>query len=93
MGFAKTDPYPMLMMDSSTPEMPTADLLVKDNILAFLFNSKLIGTYKTYSVYEKQGLEFVEQRMIPAVEALFLDAKPIANLYLLNKHFRTSKTI
>lgn len=92
MGFKKDDPYPLLLMDSSSPEMPSADLQCKDNILTFLFNKKLIGTYKTYSVYEKQGLEFVEERLVPAIEALFLEPKPIAYLYLVNKHFKTSKT-
>lgn len=51
-GF-KNDKCPCLMIDSSTAEMPSATLTSKDNILTFLYNKSLIGTYKQHSVYEK----------------------------------------
>ena len=43
--------------------MPEADIASKDGILTFLFNQGLIGSYKTHSVYEKQGLEMIEEKL------------------------------
>lgn len=93
MGFKKDDDYPILLIDSSTPEMPSAQLSSKENILTFLFNKSVIGTYKSHSVYEKQGLAFVNEQMAPAIENLFLDIRRIAQLYLVNKNFKQSSTI
>ena len=59
MGFSKEDHYPVMMIDSSTSEMPPADLIQKDQILAHLHNSGLIGSYKSQSAFEKQGLLIV----------------------------------
>jgi hypothetical protein len=53
MGFSTNDAYPLLLIDSSSAEMPSASLSQKDNILTFLFNRSIIGTYKQHSVYEK----------------------------------------
>jgi hypothetical protein len=44
------------MIDSSTDEMPPADLSEKDEILTFLYNGGLIGPYKSHSAFEKQGM-------------------------------------
>jgi len=44
------------MIDSSTKDMPSADLSEKDGILSDLTNVGLIGSYRTHSVFEKQGL-------------------------------------
>lgn len=38
MGFSKDDKYPMLIIDSSSAEMPPAELSEKEQILSFLFN-------------------------------------------------------
>ena len=38
MGFAPDDSYPFLVINSSSEEMPEADLASKDGILSFLFN-------------------------------------------------------
>jgi hypothetical protein len=46
MGFKKDEKYPLLLIDSSSAEMPAAQLSEKDNILTFLFNRQIIGTYK-----------------------------------------------
>lgn len=77
MGFQKTDNYPLLLIDSSSAEMPPAELSEKDAILTFLFNNGLIGSYKTYSAFEKQGLEFVEKEFKPALDDLFRDFRPL----------------
>jgi hypothetical protein len=53
MGFKEADPYPYLEIDSSSKEIPNAHLCQKENILTFLFNRGIIGTYKQHSVYEK----------------------------------------
>ena len=37
MGFQKTDEYPLLMIDSNTEDMPSADLVGKDSILQYLY--------------------------------------------------------
>lgn len=54
--FSKNDEYPLLVINSSHEEMPGCDLSGQENILSFLFNTSLIGTYKSYGVYEQQGL-------------------------------------
>lgn len=53
MGFSKDDSYPILLIDSSSEEMPSVELTEKENILSFLFNKRLIGSYKHHSAYEK----------------------------------------
>jgi hypothetical protein len=63
LSFKPEDPYPYLEIDSSSPEMPNAHLCQKDNILAFLYNRSIIGTYKTHSAYEKQGLVFANEQL------------------------------
>ena len=57
--------------------MPEADLASKDGILTFLFNQGLIGSYRSHSVYEKQGLEMIEEKLQPAIEHLFLSFKAL----------------
>ena len=53
MGFSKDDSYPILLIDSSSEEMPSVELSEKENILSFLFNKQIIGSYKQHSAYEK----------------------------------------
>ena len=52
-GFSKHDEYPFLVIDSSHEEMPGCELTGKEHILSYLFNKSLIGTYKSYGVYEQ----------------------------------------
>ena len=52
MGFSKDDPYPILLIDSSSEDMPSVELTEKENILSFLFNKQIIGSYKHHSAYE-----------------------------------------
>lgn len=52
-SFSKTDEYPFLVINSSHDEMPSCDLANRDNILSFLFNKSLIGTYRSYGAYEQ----------------------------------------
>lgn len=89
--FSKTDEYPLLYVESSSEEMPPCSLSGKDSILAFLFNNKLIGNYKSYGVYEKQGLALVEETVEPAVDALFQDWRTLAQYHMKPKHFRQEK--
>ena len=62
-GFTADDDYPFLVINSSSEEMPEAYIASKDGILTFLFNQGLIGSYKSHSVYEKQGLEMIEEKL------------------------------
>ena len=60
MGFSKDDNYPLLVMDSSSDDMPARDVAEKNPILSYLANVGLIGEFKTRSAWEGQGLEFLE---------------------------------
>ena len=52
MGFAKDAEYPLLLIDSSSEEMPSCDLSSKTQILTHLNKVGLIGSYKTHCAYE-----------------------------------------
>ena len=71
--------------------MPEADLASKTNILTFLFNKNLISAYKNYGVYEKQGLEFVEATLEPAVCELLKDWRTLGQFHMRPKHFKQGK--
>ena len=79
------------MIDSSTDEMPPADLSEKEEILTFLHNNGLIGSYKTYSAFEKQGLERNVAEIEDALNDIFTNFKPHMEFYL-TKHFKMIKT-
>lgn len=66
--FGMDDEYPYLVINSSHEDMPECEIAGREQLLAFLFNSGLIGTYRTYGAYEQQGLDFVEERLQPAVD-------------------------
>ena len=59
MGFSEEDSYPLLVINSSDPRMPPVDMPGKDDILKYLYNNNFIGTHKTHSAMEKQGLLMV----------------------------------
>lgn len=46
----------MLLIDSTSSEMPNAELTTQHQILSFLQSVNLIGDHKTHSAYEAQGL-------------------------------------
>jgi hypothetical protein len=79
------------MIDSSTDEMPPADLSEKDEILTFLYNGGLIGPYKSHSAFEKQGMERSVVELEDAVNDVFCNFKPHMEFYL-TKHFKMIKT-
>lgn len=77
MGFSKDDPYPCLLIDSTSEEMPSAELSDKNRILAYLFNSGLIGNYKNHSPWEKAGLSFVDDELKPMIDDIFTNFVPL----------------
>ena len=81
MGFSKEDSYPFLIINSSDVNMPPVQLSSKDAILAHLFNNGFIGSYKTQSAFEKQGLLMVQEVFEPAVEDLMTDWKTLLNFH------------
>ena len=61
MSFQKDDPYPCLIIDSASPEIPSVDLAGTEDILKFLEKEGFIGPYKSHSAKESQTLEaFIE---------------------------------
>jgi len=90
-SFSKTDEYPFLVINSSHEEMPNVDLAGRENILAFLYNKSLIGTYRSYGAYEQQGLDWVETNLEPAVNELLKDWKTLAQFHMRPKHFKQGK--
>lgn len=42
-----------MLIDSSSEQIPAADLVSKDQILSFLRDQNLIGDYKNHSAFEK----------------------------------------
>ena len=89
--FAKDDEYPFLVINSSHEDMPECEVAGREQLLTFLFNSGLIGTYRNYGPYEQQGLEFVEQKLQPAVDDVMKGWKALAQFHMVPKHFRQSK--
>mmetsp|Transcript_6860 Transcript_6860/g.8158 ORF Transcript_6860/g.8158 Transcript_6860/m.8158 type:complete len:97 (+) Transcript_6860:565-855(+) len=71
--------------------MPNVDLAGRENILAFLYNKSLIGTYRSYGAYEQQGLDWVETNLEPAVNELLKDWKTLAQFHMRPKHFKQGK--
>lgn len=58
MGFdanMDTDPYPLLTIDSTCPGMPETAQAGKKDVLSFLYNSALIGDFRSRSAWETQG--------------------------------------
>lgn len=91
MGFSKDDKWPFLLVDSSTPNLPTADLQGKDNIVKYFTEINLMTDVMNHSGYEKQGLSFVTEKAIPAFELLKLTLKGLLQFYFTSKNFRYSK--
>ena len=71
--------------------MPNCSLASRENILSFLFNQNLIGTYRSYAAYEKQGLEFVDTKLLPAVEEMLTDWRTLAQFQMRPKHYKQAK--
>ena len=81
----------MLVINSSLEEMPGADLAGREAILSYLFNKKLIGTYRSYSAYEQQGLDWIEEKLRPATEEMLKDWRTLAQFHMVPKHFRQGR--
>lgn len=76
MEFDKEDPYPCLMIESSDPGIPNADLASSQSILSFLRESGFIGDHKSHSAKEKQTMEeLVEDQVAPLMEQVMLSFK------------------
>jgi len=56
MGFEPEAQFPLLIIDSASPEIPSIDLSGCSEILKFISNLSFIGDYKTHSAKEKQTL-------------------------------------
>lgn len=52
MGFAKDDPYPLLLVDSSHPDLPSMEGAGLQSILSQLHNQGFIGQYLSHSAKE-----------------------------------------
>ena len=89
--FGVDDEYPYLVINSSHEDMPECEIAGREQLLAFLFNSGLIGTYRTYGAYEQQGLDFVEERLQPAVDDVMKSWMALAQFHMVPKHFKQSK--
>ena len=50
--FGVDDEYPYLVINSSHEDMPECEIAGREQLLVFLFNSGLIGAYRTYGAYE-----------------------------------------
>ena len=90
-GYDKYDEYPMLVINSAHEEMPGAELAGKEQILTYLFNHDLIGTFRSYSVYEKQGLALIEDKLEPAVNEVLKDWKTLAQFHMKPKQFKQAE--
>ncbi|TNV77646.1 hypothetical protein FGO68_gene3438 [Halteria grandinella] len=88
MGFQKDDQYPLLLIDSSSEEMPQCELTTQHQILTYLQSVSLIGDHKTHSAWETQGLDFVDRKVGPVIEAIFRDLRPMWQFYMTPKHFK-----
>ena len=74
-GFDKSDPYPCLMLNSNTEQIPSLDGIGRDDILEQLQRLKFIGQYKTHSANERQSLDFIDNDVAPLLFALMLPFK------------------
>ncbi len=90
-GFSKDDQYPLLMIDSSSPDMQAQDQVGKEAILSHLYKLNLIGLYMSHSAYEKVGLRFCEEEFEPALDDIFRQLWPTLQFYSAVKMFRTAK--
>ena len=71
--------------------MPECDIAGREQILSHLFNNSLIGAFRNYGVYEQQGLQFIEEKLEPAVADVMKNWVALAQFHMTPKHFKQSK--
>ena len=91
LGYSKNDEYPLMIIDSNLEELPTSDLMGKEEIFSSLYNLKLIGPYKSYSAYENIGLTFVEETFEPALDDFFRSFLPLVQYYMQPRQFMQTR--
>ncbi len=62
--------WPLLVINSSSPEMPDGQYESKQEIIRFLVQNRLIMDPRSHSAYENQGLAFLENELEPALDDL-----------------------
>ena len=92
MGFSKQDLWPFLIVDSSSNFIDTGEVQGKDFIVEFFMNQGLLHDIRTHSAYEKQGVDWINLRAIPAYELLKATFKGKFQYYFVSKNFAHSKT-
>lgn len=85
MGFGKDDQWPFLIIDSSTELLDTGEIQGKDSIVEYFVARDLIQDVKTHSAYEKQGIEWVVDRAIPAYDLLKSNLRGKYQYYFVSK--------
>ena len=79
-----------MLVDSSTDEMPNCELTTQHQILSYLQSQSLIGDYRSHSAYESQGLNFVEEAILPVIEDIYKGFRQNFQFYMTPKHFKRS---
>ena len=92
MGFSKEDKWPFLIVDSSTPSLPSTELQGKDSIIQYFKEINLMSDVMKHSGYEKQGLTFIIEKAIPAFDLLKSTLKGNIQFYLTTKNFRYARS-
>jgi hypothetical protein len=91
MGYSKKDNWPFLIVDSSSEQINSTSLQGKESIIQYFQEQKIMGEVKNYSVYEKQGLEWIEETAIPAYNLLKSTFRGRFQYSFTSKNFRYGK--
>lgn len=92
MGFTKNDYWPFLIVDSSTEMVYTTEVQGKDDIIKYFLDLGLIRDYCTHSAYEKQGLQWINDKAIPVYDLLKHTLRGKLQYYFTSKNFRYQKS-
>ncbi|CAI2372762.1 unnamed protein product [Moneuplotes crassus] len=87
MGFGKDDQWPFLIVDSSTDMLDTAEVQGKDNIVRYFLDLGLLKDVKTYSAYESQGIDWINQTAVPAYNLMKHTLRGKFQYYFVSKNF------
>lgn len=88
MGFAKEDPYPCFILESSQPGIPEADLTSSHQILSFLRENNMIGDHKAHSASETQTMDLIENDLAPVLRQMMLPLRAKFQFYSVPRHFK-----
>ena len=88
MAFDKNDPYPCLMVESSSNDIPNLDISGSNSILSSLLQQNYIGEYKSHSAQERQSVSFIEEKLTPLIESALLPLKEKVQFYSVPRHFK-----